>query len=334
MKTPVTILDIARELGISKSTVSRVLQNTYDVNPETRQKVLDKMQQMNYRPNMMARNLKKGSTSVIGVNIPAFDIPFYSQAISGIQNEAARQGYNILTCQSNEDVNTELKNIETLLASQVDGLLISISKTARNVMHLLELQRNNIPVVLFNRVAGQMDFSKVYVNDFDGAHKMVNYLIGKGHKKIAHIAGPGNLSLSKNRIEGYKASLKAHGISFAEELLIEGDFSFADGARCMNELLDRQLEIDAIFCVCDSMALGCMQVLKQRGYRIPKDIAVAGYTNDPAAEYVDPGLTTIAQPSYQIGVEAAALLIRKIKNPAYPRQDVILDTELIIRNSA
>jgi DNA-binding LacI/PurR family transcriptional regulator len=330
----ITIKDVARELGISKSTVSRVLQNAFDVNPETRRKVLDKMREMHYRPNMLARNLKKKSTNTIGVSIPAFDIPFYSQAIGGIQNEATRHGFNIITCQSNEDFETELKNIETLLASQVDGLLISISKTTRNVKHLLELQRNNIPVVLFNRVAGLMDFSKVYVNDFDGAYKMVNYLIEKGHKKIAHITGPRNLSLSKKRIEGYKISLEDHDIPFSDDLLIEGDFSFSDGARCANVLLDSGVEMDAIFCVCDSMALGCMQALKLRGYGIPKDIAVAGYTNDPAAEFVDPGLTTISQPSYQIGVEAAALLIKKIKNPSTPRQDVMLDTQLIVRNSA
>ena len=330
----ITIKDIARELSISKSTVSRVLQGAFDVNPETRQKVLDKMKEMHYRPNMMARNLKKRNTNTIGVNIPAFDIPFYSQAIGGIQDEAARQGYNIITCQSNEQFDIELKNIDTLLASQVDGLLISISRTTRNVKHLLELQRNNIPVVLFNRVAGLMDFSKVYVNDVDGAYKMVNYLIEKGYQSIAHITGPGNLSLSKKRIEGYRKSLEEHGISFSEEMMIEGDFSFTDGARCATKLLDRGIEMDAIFCVCDSMALGCMQALKRTGLRIPEDIAVAGYTNDPAAEFTDPGLTTIAQPSYRIGLEAAALLIRKITEPDTPRQDVMLDTKLIIRGSA
>lgn len=334
MERPITIKDIAKELGISKSTVSRVLQNAYDVNPETRKRVLEKMQEMHYRPNMIARNLKKKNSNTIGVNIPAFDIPFYSQAISGIQNEAARQGFNIITCQSNEDYATELKNIETMLTSQVDGLLISISRTTLNVKHLLDLQRNNIPVVLFNRVAGLMDFSKVFVDDIDGARKMVDYLIEKGHKRIAHISGPRNLSLSKKRIEGYKASLQEKGVVFDENLLIEGDFSFFDGARCTNELLDHGVEIDAIFCVCDSMALGCMQALKKRGYQIPKDIAVAGYTNDPAAEFVDPGLTTIAQPSYQIGVESAQLLIKKIKNPDTVREDVMLDTELIVRTSA
>lgn len=330
----ITIKDIARELGISKSTVSRVLQNAYDVNPITRQQVLDKMQEMHYRPNMMARNLKKKSTNTIGVNIPAFHIPFYSQAIGGIQDEAARLGFNIITCQSNEDFATEVKNIETLLASQVDGLLISISRTTRNVKHLLELQRNNVPVVLFNRVAGLLEFSKVYVNDFDGAYRMVSYLISQGRRKIAHITGPRTLSLSKKRIEGYKKSLEDHDIPFYEEMMIEGDFSFSDGARCANELVERGLEPDAIFCVCDSMALGCMQALKARGLRIPTDIAVAGYTNDPAAEFTDPGLTTIAQPSYRIGVEAAALLIKKIVKPDTPRQDVVLDTELIIRASA
>ena len=330
----ITIKDIARELGISKSTVSRVLQNAYDVNPETRQRVQEKMEEMRYRPNMIARNLKKKSTNTIGVNIPAFDIPFYSQAISGIQNESARQGFNIITCQSNEEYETELKNIETMLASQVDGLLISISRTTRNVKHLLELQRNNIPVVLFNRVAGLMDFSKVFVNDFDGAYKMVNYLLDKGHKRVAHICGPRNLSLSKKRIEGYKQSLKEHGIESDEKFIVEGDFSFSGGADCTYELLNRNLQLDAIFCVCDSMALGCMQVLKKEGFHIPRDIAVAGYTDDPAAKFVDPGLTTIAQPSYQIGVESAALLISRIKYPETPRKDVMLDTELVIRSSA
>lgn len=330
----VTIKDIARELGISKSTVSRVLQNAYDVNPTTRKLVQDKMRELRYRPNMLARNLKKKNTKTIGVNIPAFEIPFYAVAIGGIQDEAARQGFNIITCQSNEDFDTELKNIETLLSSQVDGLLISISKTTRNVKHLLELQRNNIPVVLFNRVAGLMDFSKVYVNDIDGAYKMVTYLINKGYRHIAHISGPTNLSLSKKRIEGYKKALSDHELSFDEALMIEGDFSFSDGAICTEELLDRGKQIDAIFCVCDSMAMGCMQALKKRGIGIPEDVAVAGYTGDPASAYVDPGLTTIAQPCYQIGAQATDLLIKKILKPDTPRQDIMLETELVVRDSA
>jgi LacI family transcriptional regulator len=255
-------------------------------------------------------------------------------AISGIQNKAATLGYNIITCQSNEDYHTELKNIETLLSSQVDGMLISISRTTKNVLHLLELQRKQFPLVLFNRVAGLIDFSKVYVNDADGAYKMVKYLIGTGKKRIAHISGPQNLSLSKNRIQGYKKALDESGIPFDEALLIEGDFSMAHGAECAEALIDRGISMDAIFCVCDAMALGCIERLQKLGHRVPGDIAVAGYTNEPVAAYVNPGLTTISQPAYRIGEEAAALLIDRIKHPDAPPKSVVLDTELIIRASA
>jgi DNA-binding LacI/PurR family transcriptional regulator len=331
---PVTIKDIAQKLGISKSTISRVLQDAPDVSEKTRKLVLQTMQELNYRPNIFAQGLKKHRTKTIGVNIPAFDIPFYSMAISGIQNKAATLGYNIITCQSNEDYNTEIKNIETLLSSQVDGMLISISRTTLNVLHLLDLQRKNFPLVLFNRVAGLIDFSKVYVNDEDGAYKMVRYLIEKGYKDIAHIAGPRNLSLSKNRISGYKRALKESDLPYREDLIVEGDFSMANGADCTEDLISRKLDLDAIFCVCDATALGCMEKLQRLGFKIPADIAVAGYTNEPAAAYVNPGLTTISQPAYQIGEEAATLLIDKINNPEAPLKNIVLDTELVVRESA
>jgi LacI family transcriptional regulator len=329
-----TINDIAKKLGISKSTVSRVLQNAWDVNPVTRQRVLDFIKQEHYRPNFVARSLKSSRTNTLGVIIPAFDIPFYSVAIGGIQEEAARRGFNIITCQSKEDYETEVKNIETLMASQVDGLLISLSRNTRTALHLLELRKNRMPVVLFNRVGDLIDFSKVYVDDENGAYTMVTYLLDKGYRRIAHLAGPRNLSLCVNRRKGYERALKERGVGWLEDLIVEGDFTIESGARCMEALLQRQIGPDAVFCVCDSMAIGCMQVLKQKGYRVPGDVAVAGYTNDPVAAFTDPPLTTIAQPMHRIGEEAAGLLIEHILNPDGPRRNIVLGTELIPRASA
>lgn len=329
-----TIRDIAEKLGISKSTVSRVLQNAWDVNPGTRQKVLDLIRKEQYQPNIVARNLKTRRTNTIGVIVPAFDIPFYSVAIGGIQEEAARQGFNIITCQSREDFKVETANIDTLLASRVDGLLISISRNTRSALHLLELQKSRIPLVLFNRVGDLIGFSKVYVDDEQGAYTMVKYLLGKGYRRIAHMAGPLNLSLCINRRRGYERALMEAGIDPNPELLTEGDFTIEGGARCADQLLGRAIVPDAIFCVCDSMAIGCIQSLKHRGIRIPADIAVAGYTNDPVSAFTDPPLTTIAQLIYRIGAEAAALLIEKIRGPDTPQRDIVLDTELIVRKSA
>lgn len=332
-KSGVTINDIASALGISKSTVSRALRHSHDVNPETRKRVMDFAEKNDYRPDLMAQSLKSGFSKTIGVIVPAYNIPFYSEAICGIQDYAKQQGYNIMVCHSKEQYNLEVKNVEALLSANVDGIIMSVARdTARNE-HIHNLQKKKIPLVLFNRVIENFKAAKVVVNDYYGAYNMVKYLIGTGCRKIAHIAEPGNLMLCTNLKAGYFDALKDHGIESEAVLIGEGDFTIESGMDCMKQLLEEGQIMDAVFCVCDAVAFGAMRVIKQNGFSIPDDISVAGFTDEPMAELVEPSLTTVRQPIYKIGEAAARLFFAQLNHPGLPAELSIFDTEIVVRDS-
>lgn len=328
-----TIKDIAKALNISKSTVSRALRDRFDINPETRKAVLEMAGKMDYRPNKIAQSLKKKRTYTIGVIIPSFTIPFYSYAISGIQGKADSEKYNVLTCQSNELYANELNCLETLLDSQVDGIIMSLSRDTGDFSHLERLIDRKIPIVLFNRVAYSLNVSKVTVDDYYGSKNIVEHLISTGRKRIAHMTGPLNLQMARNRRKGYIDALAKAGMEIDESLIIEGDFSMENGKECCNTLLNQPNPPDAIYCVCDNMAFGAMMEIKNRGLSIPDDVALAGFTNENVASLVDPPLTTIDQPAYDIGANAADLLIKQIENPAFLPEHRELKTNLIVRGS-
>jgi DNA-binding LacI/PurR family transcriptional regulator len=332
----ITIKDIARALNISTSTVSRALRDRHDVNPKTREAVLRMAQEYDYQPNKFALQLKTQHSRTLGVIIPSFQIPFYSFAISGIQEFASEHGYNIITCQSNESCLKEIENLRTLIASKVDGLLLSISKKTYKHNHLHEIYERNVPMVMFNRIVKELNFSRVCVDDYQGAYRIVNYLIQCGHKDIAHIAGPLNLKLSRDRNKGYLDALYDATLKNSPEYMREGDFTPESGYKITRELINLPNTPDAIFCTCDAMAFGSINCLKNHGFRIPQDIAVVGFTDEPFSELVDPKLTTISQPAYDIGRNAADLLIKELQTGKIPTEPITkkMSTKLVIRSSA
>lgn len=332
-RSNLTINDIARALNVSKSTVSRALGNAHDVNPETKRKVRDYAAKYDYRPDFGAKSLRNRSTKTIGVVIPAYNIPFYSIAICGIQDYARNMGYNVMVCHSNEEYETEVKNVEALLNANVEGIIISVARNTLKSEHIKKLQRKGVPLVLFNRVLEDFKASKVVVNDFYGALNMVNYLVQTGCRKIAHISGPHNLLLSSNRKAGYLEALEIAGVKTDGSLIIEGDFTIQSGMDCARALLERNSGIDAIFAVCDAVAFGAMKVLKEEGIKIPEDISVAGFTNEPMAELVEPSLTTVKQPIYEIGETASKLLFAQLEDPDLPAEFCVLDTTIEVRKS-
>lgn len=332
MKDQVTIKDIARYLGLSVSTVSRALRGMHDVNPETRVAVEELAAQLNYQPNLIARNQVKKQTFNLGVIIPSFTIYFYSQAISGIQEAALAAGYKVMICQTNESYEAEVNNLETLISSRIDGLLISLSKETNQYDHLLKLKTKGLPVVLFNRVC-DLEFSKVVVDDYKGAYKLTKHLLAIGCKRIAHISGPKQLLISQNRLRGYLDALNSENIKIDEDLIIECDFTTESGKECTKHLLQFGKKPDGIFAVCDSAAFGVIDELKENNIKIPDDIAVGGFTNEPFSKLIDPKLTTVAQPIFDIGRNAAKMVIEHIENYKTANQTKILDTELIIRES-
>lgn len=333
---PATIKDIARKLGVSISTVSRSLRNFPDVNPETKQKVLDMAEKLDYEPNAIATSLVKKKTNTLGIIIPSFSIYYYTAAISGIQETAAKAGYNMMVCHSHESYAAEVNNVMALTSARVDGMIVSITKETQNLEHFRQVQRKGIPLVFFNRVAEELEAPCVVVDDYDGAFQAVEHLILTGSKRIAHIAGPRSLQLTRNRLTGYLDALKKHDLSVDESLITHADFSIDKGRECAKHLLNLANPPDAIFSVNDSSAFGAMAQVKAQGLRIPKDVAIVGFTNEPLTELVEPALTTVAQPVYELGKIAAELfLIRTLTDPkSYVPETRVLKTKLIIRDSS
>lgn len=333
---PATIKDIARKLRISISTVSRALRNFPDVNPETKRAVLDMALQLDYQPNLIATSLVTKRSNTIGIVIPSFLIYYYASAISGIQETAAKAGYNVMICHSNESYSTEVNNVIALTASRVDGLIVSISKETKDFEHFSQVIQKGIPLVFFNRVCEGLHAPYVVVDDHDGAYQAVEHLIQTGSKRIAHIAGPKGLQNSRNRLNGYIDALKRFDMPIDESLIIEGDFTIENGKDCMKNFLGMLAPPDAVFAVNDASACGAMFQIKAHGLKIPEDIAVVGFTNEPLTELVEPKITTVSQPVYELGQVAAELFLnRSMSDPkTYVPQSRTLKTKLIIRDSS
>lgn len=332
----VTIKDIAKKLNISVATVSRALRDIPDISNDTKKAVVALAKELEYQPNSVAQSLVKNRTNTIGVIIPGLISHFYCSAISGIQKVASKAGYHVMICQSSESYQTEVANLQAMVSSRVDGLIISVSKETRCFEHFRSLQKKNIPLVFFNRVIEEIDVSKVVVDDYEGAFKATEHLIVNGCQKIAHLAGPQNLLICKDRLNGYLDALKKHNLSVDQSLISQCDFTMESGITGTKHLLQAGSLPDAIFAVCDAAAFGAMSVIKERNLKLPDDIAIVGFTNEPVASWIEPSLSTIAQPTYEIGRVAAELLIDQIKHSAtsYRPQIKVLQTGLIIRQSS
>jgi LacI family transcriptional regulator/LacI family repressor for deo operon, udp, cdd, tsx, nupC, and nupG len=332
----ITIIDIAKELSLSKSTVSRALTGHVSVNEKTRNRVLELAEKWDYQRNMLALSLITKKTNTIGIIVPEFQSSYFPQAIVGAQEVAKLAGYNTVISQSNESYETEVANSKVMLANQVDGILVSITKETRNYDHLTVFQRKGIPIVFFNRVCDEMDVPKVIVDDFDAAYRATEYLIKRKCKRIAHLGGPLSLKISEKRMNGYKACLRKHKIEIDEDLIINYDLNIDRVKIYANHLLSLDNPPDAIFAINDPTAIEMIQVIKRRGLRVPEDIAVVGFSDDYVSRLIDPPLTTIAQPVTELGRVAAQLLIDQINRDISEWKSIIkvLKTELIVRDSA
>jgi len=291
--------------------------------------------ELDYHPDSIAQSLKQRRTNLIGVIVPEIRNRFFSAAISGIEDVAYRAGYAIIVSQSNESYERECINISALISNRIAGLLISISLLTKQDDQFRLLERQNIPFVFFDRVLENYEASKVVVDDYNGAFKAVEYLIDSGYRRIAHLAGPEHLSVSQYRLNGYKAALKKHQIEFDEKLVISGGLDEEDGYNGLKKLLEiNQLPPDVVFAANDPVAIGAFQRIKEIGLKIPQDIALLGFCNNPISQLVEPTITTVNQPAHQVGRRAAELLLEQINSPEdfIPRKEV-LKTELIIRNS-
>ncbi|MEJ7691515.1 LacI family DNA-binding transcriptional regulator [Daejeonella sp.] len=329
----VTIKDIAKILNVSVSTVSRALRDTYDVNKETKERILALAAELKYKPNFNATGLAKGSTHNIGIVLPFITNYYFSTVITGIQEVAYNNGYNIILFVTNDSPERELSIIQNLSVSSLDGLLVSISSNSDSCNHFQEIIDEGMPIVFFDRIASEIEASKVMQDDYNGAFEAVEHLIKNGYTKIAHIAGPKGLTFTEKRLQGYLDALRKHNIAVCEDWIIFSGFSKECGEEDTYKLLNCTIRPDAIFAVNDRKAIGAMLALKNKKIVIGKEIGVIGFTNDPVSTIISPSLSTIAEPAFEIGEKSCELLLNHIRKSYFHPQEITLPGHLIIRES-
>ena len=335
--TQVTIKDIARELRVSASTVSRALKDHPGISVDTKKAVNELAKKLDYQPNTIALGLRKRKTFTIGVVIPEIVHFFFSTVISGIEDIAFKNGYNVILCQSNETLEREIRNVGTLLSHRVDGLLVSPSRETHNFDHLQKILEAGIPIVFFDRAYKEMHISSVTVDDLGGGFQATEHLIEMGCQKVAHIAGPQGLPISEQRFEGYKKALDKHHITFDPDMVEVCDKGDIKKGQWITEVwLSRPNPPDGIFASNDMAAVGAMAAIKSRGLRIPRDIAVVGFSDWLMSAWIEPTLSTVSQPGFEMGQIAAQMFLDQIDQPkdSFEPKSKVLKTQLIVRESS
>jgi DNA-binding LacI/PurR family transcriptional regulator len=290
---------------------------------------------MGYSPNPMAKSLLKQCSNQIGVVVPEFINSFFPEVIIGIQEVFIKKGYQVLIMQSNESFDNELENVKAMENNMVDGLILSLSFETQNVEYYENLIKQGFPIVLFNRVSNKLNTHKVVFDDYKWAFFATEHLIYQGYKKIVHFTTSHSLSFSQNRIKGFVDALKKHKLKITENSIIEAGLLISHGEREMEKLITSNNLPDAIFCVNDMCAIGAMKMLKKYGYKIPGDVALVGFTETKLAELIDPPLTSVAQPTHEIGRTAAQLLLEQIESKGiFVPQTVTLNGRLNVRESS
>lgn len=331
--TFITIKDIASALNISPSTVSRALKDHPDISQETKDKVVKYAQEMGYQPNSIALSLKSRRSHVIGLVVPEIVHHFFSSVISGIDEVASKAGYNVIISQSNESFEREIHNTRTLLGSRVDGMLISRTKETTDYDHFKHINAAGVPMVFFDRTCQGINADNVIIDDKRAAYDATKYLINTGCKDILHLKGPESLTISHQRLSGYRHALGDNGIAFREDRVIEAD-NFEKGLDAVKKLIDEGNVPQAVFAVNDLTALGAISALKEAGIKVPEQVSVVGFTNGMIGRLSEPPLTTIEQNGYLMGKKAAELLLERIKSEeVLPPRTEIIPTKLIVRKS-
>jgi DNA-binding LacI/PurR family transcriptional regulator len=328
-----TIIDIAEKLGISASTVSRALTDHPDIKKETKEQVKKVAAELHYSPNPIARSLKSNRTTTIGVIVPEIKHDFFSSAISGIEEVAYQSGYTIIVCQSNESYEREVINTNALMQHRVAGVIVSISQNTKDGQHFQDLIRRKIPLVFFDRVCNDVLASRVVIDDYRCAFEVVTHLVQRGYKRIVHFAGPKELGICDRRWNGYVDALQQSGLALQNSSVRYGGLHEEDGYRSMDCLLKEGMIPDAIFAVNDPVAIGAFQRIKEAGLRIPNDVALVGFSNNKITSLVDPPMTTVDQPSFEMGRKATEILISTIEDGTTEPSTIIVDAKLIVRGS-
>ena len=336
MAHQVTIKDLARHLNISVATVSRAMRDMPEIKAETRDAVLKLAKEWDYQPNLLATNLVKSRTKTIGVIVPDLAYHFFASVIKGIEEEAIDRGYSLLLTQTSELYERELTNVQNLSRGQVEGFIVSISQETTDFEHLKRLQRKGIPLVFFDRDVDEIDVPKVMVDNVGAAYEATLHLIKNGSKRIAFLAGPSNVTVSNLRQSGYEKALLDSGLELDETLVVHGNYNLQQAIELTDGLFQMQNSPDGLVVVSDRLALGAIAALRRKNIKIPEDVAIVSFNDEPICTIVTPSLTSVAQPTFEMGKMAVTLLINQIENPdSLGKPEVrVFKTELKIRESS
>ena len=334
----VTIKDIARALNLSTSTVSRALRGSYEISADTKKQVLEYAEKINYRPNPIALSLKERRSRAIGIVVSEIANDYFSEAINGIESIAYNRGYHVIITQSHESQDREKVNVEHLASRGVDGLLISLSSESADISYLKELHEKGLPIVFFDRITNEIETHRVIADNYLGGFHATEHLIYQGYKKIGHITSSPYLSITQERLEGYKAALEKHNITFNEGLVKycnHGGMIADEVEDALNSLMKGRQKPDAIFTGGDRLTLVCFSILKRMKQK-KYDVGFTGFSNTKVGDLFAPALTVIRQPAFEIGQTAIELLVQMIESnrPVTDFQNLVLPTELIIRESS
>jgi LacI family transcriptional regulator len=334
-----TIKDIAKELRLSVSTVSKALRGSHEISAATKKAVLEYARQHHYKPNPIAQSLKRGQSKSIGVIVCNIDNNFFSAVINGIESVARQKDYNVIITQTQESYEREVANTEHLSSRSVDGLIISLSAETKNVDHLIKLHEKGLPIVLFDRVTDEIATHKVIANNYKGAYDATQHLLQQGFRRIAHITSSGSLSITLERLEGYKRALADAGIVPDERYIKfcqHGGMLPEETRQALTELLQLTDKPDALFTASDRLSTTTLSLLRKMQIAVPTEMALVGFTNSISADIFNPSLTSVVQPALEMGQIVTDMLIQLIesKRPVTEFQKRVLETELTIRDSS
>jgi LacI family transcriptional regulator len=332
----VTIYDLARKLNISIATVSRALKDDPVVSKKTKKKIFDLAEEMGYRYNHFARNLREQRTYTIGVIVPRLNSYFMSTVIAGMESVVNTEGYNLIISQSSESAAKEVANAKTMFNNRVDGLLVSLAYDTDDIEHFSPFFKKNIPLIFFDRVMDHPNCTNVLIDNRRAAYEATSHLIEQGCRRIVHITATPKRNVYVDRLEGYKQALAEHGLPFSDKQVLINNLSQEAGIQAAEAILQMKQQPDGVFVANDNCAVGCMLGLKQAGKRIPQDIAFVGFNNDPVSSVIEPNLTTINYPGYKMGEMAASNLINHLNGVTSITETntILLRSELIIRASS
>jgi LacI family transcriptional regulator len=331
-----TIKDIARELGLSTATVSRALQDSHEIGAETKRKVMELAKQLNYQPNPYASSLRNRKSKTIAVVLPEVADSFFSLAINGIESVAKEKGYHVLIYLTHESLEREKAILSEFKSGRVDGLLISVSEETTSGQHIREVIEEDIPVVFFDRECADVDTAKVVTNDFESGYLAASHLAEQGCKKIAYLCVAPSLSISRNRTNGFRQALQDHSLPCSEESILLCQNSAEQNRKLIKELLQRKAPPDGIIASVEKLTTPVYLACKELGLQIPQQVKLLSFTNLQTSQILNPPLTTITQPAFEMGAGAATVLFKSLdkKRPLSPGETIVIKSELTQRDSS